>query len=50
MSSSLWSILEIVGFFIMAVGLGVHQLWALKKLELQRLKREAAAGETASGG
>ncbi len=49
MSPSLWSILEIVGFFVMAVGLGVHQLWALKKLELQRLKREAKPTDAASG-
>jgi hypothetical protein len=49
MSSSLLSILELAGFFVMAVGLGVHQLWALKKLELQRLKRESRATEASSG-
>ncbi len=49
MSSSLWSILEIAGFFVMAVGLGLHQLWGLKKLELQRLKRESQSPEVSSG-
>jgi hypothetical protein len=48
-SSSLWSILEIVGFFVMALGLGLHQLWGLKKLELQRLKRESQRSEASSG-
>ncbi len=49
MSSSMWSILEIVAFFLMAVGLGVHQLWALKKLEIQRRKREAQSTDASSG-
>jgi hypothetical protein len=49
MSSSLWSILELVGFFVMALGLGLHQLWGLKKLKLQRLKRESQATEASSG-
>jgi hypothetical protein len=49
MSSSLLSILELAGFFVMAVGLGVHQLWGLKKLELQRLKRESRATDASSG-
>jgi hypothetical protein len=49
MSSSLWSILEIVVFFVMAVGLGLHQLWGLKKLKLQRMKRDAQAPEVSSG-
>ena len=49
MSSSLWSILELVGFFVMALGLGLHQLWGLKKLKMQRLKREAQGPEASSG-
>jgi hypothetical protein len=49
MSSSLWSILEIVVFFVMALGLGLHQLWGLKKLQLQRLKRESQSPEAPSG-
>jgi hypothetical protein len=39
-SSALLSLIELVGFFVVAVGLGVHQLWALKKLELLRLKHD----------
>jgi hypothetical protein len=49
MSSSVWSLLELVGFFVMALGLGLHQLWGLKKLKLQRLKRESQAPEASSG-
>jgi hypothetical protein len=49
MSSSVWSLLELAGFFVMALGLGLHQLWGLKKLELQRRKREAQTSEASSG-
>ncbi len=49
MSSSLWSILELAGFFVMALGLGLHQLWGLKKLKLQRQKRESQAAKASSG-
>jgi hypothetical protein len=49
MSSSMWSILELVGFFVMALGLGLHQLWGLKKLELQRAKRESQNAKASSG-
>jgi hypothetical protein len=49
MSSSVWSLLELVGFFVMALGLGLHQLWGLKKLELQRRKRESQTPEVSPG-
>jgi hypothetical protein len=49
MSSSVWSLLELGGFFVMALGLGLHQLWGLKKLELLRRKRESQNSEASSG-
>jgi hypothetical protein len=42
MSSATWSLLEMSIFFVIALGLGLHQLWSLKKYALKRLEREQA--------
>ncbi len=42
--------LQFLGFAGVTMALVVHQLWALKKLELKRLQREAAAEEAAKAG
>ena len=41
MSSSALSLIELSGFFVFALGLGLYQLWALRKLKLLRQKQAA---------
>jgi hypothetical protein len=47
-SSAMWSLIELSGFFVLALGLGLYQLWALKKLEILRRKQATESGDRSS--